>query len=119
YWRLGLWLLDQNQTEGAERAFSRATEIDAADRAGWIGLARVYLQRDENERAAGLLERLVAAQPRGGYPLQLFGPPRRPPAGGARRRGGRRGRWARGASRNGAIRGPTRWRVTAAATPRC
>src|SRR5262245_53733405 len=55
-WRLGFWLLDMNQTEGAERAFSRATDIDPADRAGWIGLARVYLQREENERAAGLLE---------------------------------------------------------------
>jgi superkiller protein 3 len=72
-WRLGLWLLDQNQTEGAERAFSRATDIDAADRAGWIGLARVYLQRDENERAAGLLERLAAAAPDDGYTLQLLG----------------------------------------------
>jgi cytochrome c-type biogenesis protein CcmH/NrfG len=42
HWRLGLWLLDQNQTEGAERAFGRATEIDPSDRAGWVGLARVY-----------------------------------------------------------------------------
>src|SRR5262249_8653714 len=73
YWRLGLWLLDDNQTEGAERAFSRATEIDPADRAGWIGLARVYLQRDENERAAGLLERLASAAPTDGYALQLLG----------------------------------------------
>jgi superkiller protein 3 len=73
YWRLGLWLLDDNQTEGAERAFNRATEIDPADRAGWVGLARVYLQRDENERAAGLLERLVAAAPEEGYTLQLLG----------------------------------------------
>jgi tetratricopeptide (TPR) repeat protein len=72
-WRLGLWLLDENQTEGAERAFSRATEIDPNDRAGWIGLARVYLQRDENERAAGLLERLVGAAPGEGYTLQLLG----------------------------------------------
>ena len=72
-WRLGLWLLDQNQTEGAERAFGRATEIDATDRAGWIGLARVYLQRDENQRAAGLLERLAAAAPGDGYTLQLLG----------------------------------------------
>src|SRR4051794_846171 len=38
-WRLGLWLLDQNQLQGAERAFSRATEIDPSDRAGWVGLA--------------------------------------------------------------------------------
>jgi tetratricopeptide (TPR) repeat protein len=73
FWRLGLWLLDQNQTEGAERAFSRATEIDPADRAGWIGLARVYLQRDESARAAALLERLAAAAPSDGYTLQLLG----------------------------------------------
>ena len=73
HWRLGLWLLDENQTEGAERAFSRATDIDPADRAGWIGLARVYLQRDENERAAGLLERLVSSAPSDSYALQLLG----------------------------------------------
>jgi tetratricopeptide (TPR) repeat protein len=73
YWRLGLWLLDQNQTEGAERAFGRATEIDASDRAGWIGLARVYLQRNEMARAAGLLERLVASGAGEPYTLQLLG----------------------------------------------
>ena len=73
YWRLGLWLLDENRTTEAERAFGRATEIDPADRAGWIGLARVYLQRDENKRAAGLLERLVASAPAEGYTLQLLG----------------------------------------------
>src|SRR5262252_93980 len=71
-WRLGLWLLDENQTAGAESAFARATDIDPADRAGWVGLARVYLQRDETERAAGLLERLVAAAPADGYTLQLL-----------------------------------------------
>jgi tetratricopeptide (TPR) repeat protein len=70
---LGLWLLDQNQTEGAERAFNRATEIDGSDRGGWIGLARVYLQRHENARAAGLLERLVASGSRERYILQLLG----------------------------------------------
>ena len=73
FWRLGLWLLDQNQTEGAERAFNRATELAPADRAGWTGLARVYLQRDENARAAGLLERLAGASPADGYTLQLLG----------------------------------------------
>src|SRR5262249_20947286 len=72
-WRLGLWLLDENQTAGAESAFARATDIDPADRAGWVGLARVYLQRDETERAAGLLERLVASAPTEGYTLQLLG----------------------------------------------
>jgi tetratricopeptide (TPR) repeat protein len=72
-WRLGLWLLDQNQLEGAERAFGRATEIDASDRAGWVGLARVYLQRNEADRAAGLLERLVASGPADPYTMQLLG----------------------------------------------
>jgi tetratricopeptide (TPR) repeat protein len=72
-WRLGLWLLDQNQTQGAERAFGRATEIDPSDRAGWVGLARVYLQRNETARAAGLLERLVASGAGEPYTLQLLG----------------------------------------------
>ena len=72
-WRLGLWLLDQNQLEGAERAFGRATDIDASDRAGWVGLARVYLQRNETARAAGLLERLVASGTGDPYTMQLLG----------------------------------------------
>jgi len=72
-WRLGLWLLDQNQLEGAERAFGRATEIDASDRAGWVGLARVYLQRGDTTRATGLLERLVASGPSEPYTMQLLG----------------------------------------------
>jgi tetratricopeptide (TPR) repeat protein len=72
-WRLGLWLLDQNQLEGAEHAFGRATETDASDRAGWVGLARVYLQRGDTARAAGLLERLVASGPSEPYTMQLLG----------------------------------------------
>jgi tetratricopeptide (TPR) repeat protein len=73
FWRLGLWLLDLNQIEGAERAFNRATEIQPADRAGWIGLARVYLQRNEDARAAGLLEQLAKAGAADAYILQLLG----------------------------------------------
>src|SRR5262249_39509289 len=72
-WRLGLWLLDQNQIVGAERAFSRATDMQPDDPAGWIGLARVYLQRGENERAAGLLEKLAAASSGDRYVVQLLG----------------------------------------------
>jgi tetratricopeptide (TPR) repeat protein len=72
-WRLGLWLLDQNQLEGAERAFGRSTEINASDRAGWVGLARVYLQRGDATRAAGLLERLVTSGPSDPYTMQLLG----------------------------------------------
>ena len=73
HWRLGLWLLDQNQAEGAERAFGRAIEIDPSDRAGWVGLARVHLQRNDNARAAGLLEQLVASGAGESYTLQLLG----------------------------------------------
>jgi len=73
FWRLGFWLLDRNEAGAAERAFARATEIDPADRIGWIGLARVYLQRGENARAAGLLERLVSAGTADRYALQLLG----------------------------------------------
>jgi tetratricopeptide (TPR) repeat protein len=73
FWRLGLWFLDQNRIGEAERAFTRSTEIDPADRAGWTGLARVYLQRTEDERAAGLLERMVAGGSADRYALQLLG----------------------------------------------
>jgi tetratricopeptide (TPR) repeat protein len=73
YWRLGLLLLDQNDPIAAEHAFGRATEIDPADRAGWIGLARVYLSRNENERVAGLLEKLADAGTVDRYALQLLG----------------------------------------------
>jgi tetratricopeptide (TPR) repeat protein len=71
-WRLGLWLLDANQIEDAERAFNHATEIQPFDRAGWIGLARVYLQRGENDRAAGLLQRLAESGGGDRYALQLL-----------------------------------------------
>jgi tetratricopeptide (TPR) repeat protein len=73
YWHLGLLLLDQNDVIGAEHAFDRATEIDGKDRAGWIGLARVYLQRNENERVVGLLEHLADAGSIDRYALQLLG----------------------------------------------
>jgi tetratricopeptide (TPR) repeat protein len=73
FWRLGLWLLDANQVQPAEQAFNRATEIQPADRAGWIGLARVYLQRHEDARAAGVLEQLAKANAADNYTLQLLG----------------------------------------------
>jgi len=72
-WRLGLWLLDRNDTDGAERAFARSAEIDPADASGWIGLARVYLQRNQNQEAADLLEKFLAKTPGNRYALQLLG----------------------------------------------
>jgi len=72
-WRLGLLLLDLNQVSAAESAFNRATETQPADKAGWTGLARVYLQRGETARAAGLLEQLARSGGTDRYVLQLLG----------------------------------------------
>jgi superkiller protein 3 len=72
-WRLGLMLLDLNQVAAAESAFNRATETQPADKAGWTGLARVYLQRGEDARAAGLLEQLARSGGNDPYVLQLLG----------------------------------------------
>ena len=57
HWRLGLWLLDADDTEGAAAAFARASALNPADPAGEVGLARVYLQRREESRAVEVLER--------------------------------------------------------------
>jgi tetratricopeptide (TPR) repeat protein len=73
HWRLGLWLLDKDDTEGAERAFARASELNPADPSGGIGLARVYLQRHDDQRAAEVLERTLAKSPGDRYAMQLLG----------------------------------------------
>jgi superkiller protein 3 len=73
HWRLGLLLLDQNHLDDAQRAFTRATELDSTDRAGWLGLARVFLQRDEPANAVQILERLAASSQSDPYTLQLLG----------------------------------------------
>jgi tetratricopeptide (TPR) repeat protein len=73
HWRRGLWLLDQGDTLSAEASFSRATTVDAADVGGWVGLARVYLARGENQRAVDMLERLLNDHPGDRYALQLLG----------------------------------------------
>jgi tetratricopeptide (TPR) repeat protein len=73
HWRLGLWLLDRNDADAAEHAFARAAEIDPADVAGWTGLARVHLQRNQNQQAADLLEKWLAKTPGDRYALQLLG----------------------------------------------
>ena len=73
HWRLGLWLLDRDDTDGAERAFVRAREIDPHDVSAPIGLARVYLQRLQNQAAADLLERTLADNPGDRYAMRLLG----------------------------------------------
>ena len=73
YWRLGLWLLDRDDTDAAERAFARAREIDPRDLSAAAGLARVYLQRSQNQAAADLLERTLADHPGDRYAMRLLG----------------------------------------------
>ena len=73
HWRLGLWLLDRNDTEGAERAFTRAGELDSRDISSAVGLARVHLQREEPQRAVDVLERALARTPGDRYAMQLLG----------------------------------------------
>jgi tetratricopeptide (TPR) repeat protein len=73
HWRRGLWLLDQGDAASSETSFRRATEVDAADLGGWVGLARVHLTRGENDRAVELLERLLNDHPGDRYALQLLG----------------------------------------------
>jgi len=71
--RLGLWLLDRNDTDGAERAFARAAELDRGDVYASVGLARVHLQRQQNQQAVDVLERALADHPGDRYALQLLG----------------------------------------------
>jgi len=73
YRRLGLWLLDRNDTEGAERAFTRAAEVDPGDPSAPVGLARVHLQRQQNQQAVDVLERALTGHAGDRYALQLLG----------------------------------------------
>jgi len=67
HWRLGTYLFDQGDFAAAEKAFQRATELDAQFVGAWAGLARVYLANDRPADALALLERLRAQFPEQGY----------------------------------------------------
>lgn len=73
HWRLGFLLLDANDTAGAEAAFARAREIDPASVAAAVGLARVYLQRHEEQRAVDILKQTLSRHPDDRYAMQLIG----------------------------------------------
>ncbi len=73
HWHKGLWLFDQDDVDGAEAAFTRATEVDGDDAGGWVGLSRVFLVRQQPERAVEVLEDLLDRQPGDRYALQLLG----------------------------------------------
>ncbi len=55
-WRLGLWLFDAGRIDEAYSAFVRATEIAPDEPAGWYGLARIALARNEPQRAIEIIE---------------------------------------------------------------
>src|SRR5688572_11025812 len=61
--RLGDYRLSLGDLAGAEKAFARASELDSSYPGGWVGLARVALQRDESARAIEILARLAAEDP--------------------------------------------------------
>jgi len=73
HWRMGLWLLDRDDTDAAEHAFVRAREIDPRDLSASAGLARVYLQRSRDQEAADVLERALADHPGDRYAMRLLG----------------------------------------------
>jgi tetratricopeptide (TPR) repeat protein len=61
--RLGGFRLSLGDLDGAERDFRKATELDSNYPGGWVGLARVALQRDQNAQAIEILERLSKGDP--------------------------------------------------------
>ena len=61
--RLGGYRLSLGDLDGAERDFRAATELDSSYPGGWVGLARVALQRDQSAAAIAILERLCKEDP--------------------------------------------------------
>jgi len=64
HWRLGSYLFDLNDFEGAERAFLRARELDPRHLGSWTGLARIQLQRGQGEEAIATLSGALKLKPR-------------------------------------------------------
>jgi tetratricopeptide (TPR) repeat protein len=71
HWRRGQWLFAQGDLGEAANAYRRATELKPNHPAGWLGLARVHLQRNENEEAAVLLQDAIERRPRGAFVAYL------------------------------------------------
>src|SRR5262245_53627592 len=70
--RLGNCRLALGDLDGAERDYRKATELDSTYPGGWVGLARVALQRDQNAEAIEILERLSREDPGDRTFLQLL-----------------------------------------------
>ena len=73
YWRKGDWLVDLGRSAEAEAAYRQAVERDEGSAPGWVGLARIALERGEARSAAEILQRVFAADPTNGIAGQLLG----------------------------------------------
>ena len=63
YWRLGGYLFDQGDFDGARQAFQRSSDLDPQFAGAWAGLARVELAQGRPAEALALLERARARFP--------------------------------------------------------
>ncbi len=72
-WRLGLWWLEEGDSEAARAAIEGALAMAEGDRAATLALARVHLQAAEPAAAAELLEGHLAARPDDRYAHFLLG----------------------------------------------
>jgi tetratricopeptide (TPR) repeat protein len=61
--RLGNLRFGQGDMQQAEAAFRTATRLDSSYPGGWIGLARVAIQLDDDQQAIEILERLSREDP--------------------------------------------------------
>lgn len=58
FWRQGFWHMDLGNVQKAENAFNAALVIDEQAVAAMVGLARMWLQRSDPNRAVEILERI-------------------------------------------------------------
>ncbi|MFN0008788.1 MAG: tetratricopeptide repeat protein [Planctomycetota bacterium] len=73
HWQLGLLRLETADLPGAEANFLRATSVDPKDPAGWIGLARVHLLREDSRAAIEALRRAIPLRENQAYAHLLLG----------------------------------------------
>lgn len=72
-WKSGFWVLDRGDLAGAQRRFDLALDLDPSAAAAMVGLARVYLQREQAASAATMLEDLGDRGGRHPYVSYLLG----------------------------------------------
>jgi predicted Zn-dependent protease len=71
-WRMGEWCFADGDLDGASAWYQRAIQADPAHPGGWIGSARVQLQRERFLDAVQTLEARVIGGPSDGYGRQLL-----------------------------------------------